>query len=115
MDYILKNTGTSDINYLDIVSNDKKSIILVKYDSLSYIVDNHFVNYNYCFDKMLQKNEKIKIRIYFEKDHLPYLPISATLSILFEDSNPVSYTHLDVYKRQLIIELEYREKFELQN
>ncbi|PWL69943.1 MAG: hypothetical protein DBY23_05955 [Bacillota bacterium] len=115
MDYILKNTGKSDINYLDIVSNDKKSIILVKYDSLSYIVDNHFVNYNYCFDKMLQKNEKIKIRIYFEKDHLPYLPISATLSILFEDSNhhlweqPFFYEQEKLYPPHSISYKYYRE------
>ena len=64
---------------------------------------------------MLQKNEIIKIRIYFEKDHLPYLPISATLSILFEDSNhhlweqPFFYEQEKLYPPHSISYKYYRE------
>lgn len=86
-DVVIKNIGKSDIECLDIISTNKRNVILYDYKSLENIVDNKSVWYSYCYDRKIRVDESVKIRIYFEKNKQPYTPLSSTLAFLFEDQN----------------------------
>lgn len=115
-DVIIKNIGKSDIDYLDIVSTNKKEIILIDYSSLNNLVDNECVWYSYCYDKKIRVDEEIKIRIYFEKGKQQYNFFSSTLAFLFEDKNhnqweqPFFYEKDNVYPPYLISYKDYKQK-----
>ena len=116
-DITIKNIGKSDINYLDIISTNKRGIILIDYDSLYTLIDNGCVWYNYCYDnKKIRVNEEIKIRIYFEKGKQPYTLFSSTLAFLFEDQNhnyweqPFFYEQEKIYPPYLISYKDFRQK-----
>lgn len=115
-DVIIKNIGKSAIECLDIVSTNKRSLILVDYDSLNNLVDSESVWYSYCYDKKILVGEKIKIRIYFEKDKQPYTLFSSTLAFLFEDQNhnyweqPFFYEKDNVYSPYKISYKEFKQK-----
>lgn len=84
-DVVLKNIGKSDIEYLNIASSYKKQIILVHYDLLDTIVNEKAVYYSAWHDRKIRVGDKIKIRIYYQRNNLPCLLLSSTLSFLFED------------------------------
>lgn len=67
-EFIIKNVGKSDINELDICATFKNHNVLVNYESLDTMVDEKVVDYSYCYDKKIMKNEKLVIRIYFLQD-----------------------------------------------
>ena len=66
-DIVIKNIGKSDIDRLDIISTNKKGIILCDYELLDDLVTDESVWYSYCYDRKIRVEESIKIRIYFEK------------------------------------------------
>ncbi len=115
-DVIIKNIGKSAIECLDIVSTNKRSLILVDYDSLNNLVDSESVWYSYCYDKKILVGEKIKIRIYFEKGKQPYTLFSSTLAFLFEDQNhnyweqPFFYEKDNVYSPYKISSKDFKQK-----
>ena len=86
-DIIIKNIGKSDVECLDIISTNKRSIILCDYKLLDDLVNYESVCYNYCYDRKIRVDESVKIRVYFEKNKQPYTPFSSTLAFLFEDQN----------------------------
>ena len=53
-DIVIKNIGKSDIECLDIVSTNKKGLILCDYNSLNNLVDNELICYDYCYDKKIR-------------------------------------------------------------
>ena len=90
-EFIIKNVGKSDINELDICATFKNHNVLVNYESLDTMVDEKVVDYSYCYDKKIMKNEKLVIRIYYLEGLQICHPISCTLAILFKDSFNNSY------------------------
>ena len=86
-DIVIKNIGKSYIDRLDIISTNKKGIILCDYELLDDLVTDESVWYSYCYDRKIRVEESIKIRIYFEKNKHPYTLFSSTLAFLFEDQN----------------------------
>ena len=53
-DIVIKNIGKSDIDCLDIISTNKRGIILCDYELLDNLVDNESVWYSYCYDKKIR-------------------------------------------------------------
>lgn len=115
-DIIVKNIGKSDIDCLNIISTNKKGVILITYNLLEMLVNNESVWYSCCYDRKIRVGEEIKIRIYFEKNKQPYTLFSSTLSLLFEDQNhnyweqPYFYEKDNVYSPFYITYKDYRER-----
>ncbi len=101
-DVIIKNIGKSDIECLDIVSTNKKSIVLTDYSFLETLVDNKSVWYSCCYDRKIRVGDKIKIRIYFLKNNIPCMMFSSTLAFLFEDQNHIFWEQPYFYERDNI-------------
>ena len=114
-DIVIKNIGKSDIDCLDIISTNKRGIILCDYELLDNLVDNESVWYSYCYDKKIRADESVKIRVYFEKNRQPYTLLSSTLAFLFEDQNhnyweqPFFYEKNNVYPPYAISYKELRQ------
>lgn len=114
-DIVIKNIGKSDIDCLDIISTNKRGIILCDYELLDNLVDNESVWYSYCYDKKIRVDESVKIRVYFEKNRQPYTLLSSTLAFLFEDQNhnyweqPFFYEKNNVYPPYAISYKELRQ------
>ena len=111
-DIIIKNIGKSDIECLDIVSTNKKGLILCDYNSLNDLVDNKLICYDYCYDKKIRVGESIKIRIYYEYNKQPHLMWSSTLAFLFEDQNHNYWEQPFFYEKDNIYapyEISYKE------
>lgn len=114
-DIVVKNIGKSDINCLDIISTNKRSIILTDYNALDTLVDNQSVWYSFCYDRKIRVDDEIRIRIYFEKGKQPYMLFSSTLAFLFEDQNhnnweqPFFYEEEKLYPPHSISYKEYRQ------
>lgn len=114
-DIAIKNIGKSDIECLDIVSTNKKGLILCDYKSLNDLVDNELICYDYCYDKKIRVGESIKIRIYYEYNKRPHLMWSSTLAFLFEDQNhnyweqPFFYEKDNIYAPYEISYKDYRQ------
>jgi len=115
-DIVIKNIGKSDIDCLDIVSNNKRGIILTDYSSLNSLVDDEYVWYSYCYDKKIRVGDQIKIRIYFEKGKQPCTLFSSTLAFLFEDQNhnywaqPFFYEKDNVYSPYKISYKDFKQR-----
>ena len=115
-DVIIKNIGKIDIDSLDIISTNKRTLSLINYDDLDNLLDNKYVWYNYCYDRKIRVGDQMKIRIYFEKEKYPCMLFSSTLAFLFEDQNhnkweqPFFYEHDKVYPPYFISYKEYRQK-----
>lgn len=111
-DIVIKNIGKSDIECLDIVSTNKKGLILCDYNSLNNLVDNELICYDYCYDKKIRVGESIKIRIYYEYNKQPHLMWSSTLAFLFEDQNHNYWEQPFFYEKDNIYapyEISYKE------
>ena len=98
-EFIIKNVGKSDINELDICATFKNHNVLVNYESLDTMVDEKVVDYSYCYDKKIMKNEKLVIRIYFLQDMQVWHPFSCTLAILFKDAFNNNYEQAFWYEK----------------
>lgn len=113
-DYYLKNIGNSDINQLDICATFKNHNILVDYKFLNSIVDEKFVEYNYCYDKKIFKNEQIMLRVYYLDGFQMCHPLSCSIAILFKDSydnlweQPFWYEKDNIYEPNSITSKQYR-------
>lgn len=111
-DIVIKNIGKSDIECLDIVSTNKKGLILCDYNSLNDLVDNKLICYDYCYDKKIRVGESIKIRIYYEYNKQPHLMWNSTLAFLFEDQNHNYWEQPFFYEKDNIYapyEISYKE------
>ncbi len=114
-DIIVENIGKSDIDFLSIVSTDKMFLSLINYNDYITLLDKKILYYNYCYDRKIRVGNKVKIRIYFERDNLPYLFSSATLALIFGDQNhniwdqSFFYEQEKLYAPCLISYKEYRQ------
>lgn len=112
-DFYIKNIGKTAINQLDICATFKNHNTLVAYDSLEYIVNEKFVDYSYCYDKKILKNDEIIIRIYYLENYQMCHPFSSTLAILFRDDydnlwkQPFWYEKDNLYEPSQISYKEY--------
>lgn len=112
-DFYIKNIGKSAINQLDICATFKNHNILVAYQSLEYVVNEKFVEYNYCYDKKILKNDEIIIRVYYLQNYQMCHPFSCTLAILFRDDynnlweQPFWYEKDNLYEPRQITSKEY--------
>lgn len=85
-DFYIKNIGNADINYLDICTTSKKNTALFEYSMLKKMVELRFIDYSFCYDRKILKNETICIRIYYLEKAEPEDSFSSTLAILYKDS-----------------------------
>lgn len=84
--FYLKNIGNSDIKQLDICVTNQKNIMLCDIELIKTIVKNKFVNYNYCYDRKILKNDIILIDIAYLEDDRIFNVLSSELLLLFKDS-----------------------------
>ena len=84
--FYIKNIGNADINQLDICATSQKNTMLCDIESIKYIVDNKFVNYSYCYDRKILKNDIILIDIAYLEDSKICNTFSSELALLFRDS-----------------------------
>lgn len=86
MKFYLKNIGNADINQLDICVTAQKNTMLCHIDSIETFVKHKFVNYSYCYDRKILKDDVILIDIaYLEESRICNI-FSAELALLFRDS-----------------------------
>lgn len=113
--FYLKNIGNADINQLDICVVSQKNNMLVDYDGLESIVKDEWINYNYCYDKKILKNEAIRIDLYYLENSRIRSIFSSELVILFKDSynnlyeQPFFIANNNLYEPSKITYKEYRE------
>ena len=112
--FYLKNIGNADINQLDICVTNQKSIMLCNVESIKTIVNNKSVNYSYCYDRKILKNDIILVDISYLEDSRICNMFSSELALLFKDSygnlyeQPFFIQQSNLYEPHLISNKEYR-------
>lgn len=112
--FYMKNIGKADINQLDICVTAQKNTMLCDIDSVKTFVDNKFVNYSYCYDRKILKNDIILIDIAYLDDSKICNTFSSELVLLFKDSygnlyeQPFFIQKGNLYEPHIISNKEYR-------
>ena len=112
--FYIKNIGNVDINQLDICTTVPKNIMLCDIEFIKYLVDNKFINYSYCYDRKILKNDIILIDIAYLEDSKIYNIFSSELVLLFRDSygnlyeQPFFIHQKNLYEPRSITYKEYR-------
>ena len=89
--FYLKNIGNADVNQLDICVQSKHNTMLCGTDEIKWLVSNKLINYSYCYDRKILKNDGILIDISYLKTSKIFNSISSELILLFKDSYGNSY------------------------
>ena len=84
--FYIKNIGNADINQLDVCVTAQKNTMLCDVESIKHIVDSKFVNYSYCYDRKILKNDIILIDIAYLENSKICNTFSSELALLFRDS-----------------------------
>lgn len=84
--FYIRNIGNADINQLDICATAQKNTMLCDIESIKNIVDSRFVNYSYCYDRKILKNDIILIDIAYLEGSKICNTFSSELALLFRDS-----------------------------
>lgn len=112
--FYIKNIGNADINQLDICATAQKNTMLCDIESIKYIVDSKFVNYSYCYDRKILKNDIILIDIAYLEDGKICNTFSSELALLFRDSygnlyeQPFFIQQRNLYEPHTISNKDYR-------
>lgn len=112
--FYIKNMGNADINQLDICATAKKNTMLCDIESIKYIVDSKFVNYSYCYDRKILKNDIILIDIAYLEDSKICNTFSSELALLFRDSygnlyeQPFFIQQRNLYEPHIISNKDFR-------
>lgn len=112
--FYIKNIGNADINQLDICVTAQKNTMLCDIDSVNNFVNNKFVNYSYCYDRKILKNDIILIDIAYLEDSNICNTFSSELALLFKDSygnlyeQPFFIQQRNLYEPHSISNKEYR-------
>lgn len=90
--YVLKNKGKTDITYLNLVSNNKKTTSIFP-TSLASNIRNccpnlNFLNYSVSFDKKkIRMEDTFSMCVFYHKDRILCGLTSAPLSLVYKDDN----------------------------
>ncbi len=112
--FYIKNIGNADINQLDVCATAQKNTMLCDIESIKYIVDSKFVNYSYCYDRKILKNDIILIDIAYLEDSIISNTFSCELALLFRDSygnlyeQPFFIQQRNLYEPSAISNKDYR-------
>lgn len=112
--FYIKNIGNADIKQLDICVTNQKNTMLCDIECIKYIVDSKFVNYSYCYDRKILKNDIILIDIAYLEDSKICNTFSSELVLLFKDSyenlyeQPFFIQQRNLYEPHKISNKEYR-------
>ena len=112
--FYIKNIGNADINQLDICATAQKNTMLCDIESIKYIVDSKFVNYSYCYDRKILKNDIILIDIAYLEDSKICNTFSSELALLFRNSygnlyeQPFFIQQNNLYEPHFISNKDYR-------
>lgn len=112
--FYIKNIGNADINQLDVCATAQKNTMLCDIESIKYIVDSKFVNYSYCYDSKILKNDIILIDIAYLEDSIISNTFSCELALLFRDSygnlyeQPFFIQQRNLYEPSAISNKDYR-------
>ena len=96
--FYIKNIGNADINQLDVCATAQKNTMLCDIESIKYIVDSKIVNYSYCYDRKILKNDIILIDISYLENSKIGNTFSGELALLFRDS------YGNLYEQQFFIQ-----------
>lgn len=114
MIFYLRNVGNADINQLDICVTSQRNVMLCDIKILNIIVNNNFVNYNYCFDRKIMKGKAIVIDIAYLEDSRICNVFSSELALLYRDSynnlyeQPFFIQQKNLYEPSKISNRDYR-------
>ena len=112
--FYFKNIGNADINQLDICVTNQKDTMLCDIESVKTIIENRVVNYSYCYDRKILKNDIISIDIAYLENSKTCNIFSSELVLLFKDSYGNLYEQLffiqrsNLYEPHIISDKEYR-------
>ena len=112
--FYIKNIGKADINQLDICATAQKNTMLCDIESIKYIVDSKFVNYSYCYDRKILRNNIILVDIAYLEDSKICNTFSSELLLLFRDSygnlyeQPFFIQQKNLYEPSTISNKDYR-------
>lgn len=112
--FYIKNIGNADINQLDICVTNQKNTMLCNVESVKNIVKNKYVNYSYCYDRKILKNDIITIDIAYLEDSKIYKTFSSEIALLFRDSygnlykQPFFIKQRNLYEPHKISDKDYR-------
>ena len=112
--FYIKNIGNADINQLDVCATAQKNTMLCDIESIKYIVDSKIVNYSYCYDKKILKNDIILIDISYLENSKIGNTFSGELALLFRDSygnlyeQPFFIQQRNLYEPHTISNNDYR-------
>lgn len=112
--FYIKNIGNADINQLDICATAQKNTMLCDIDSVKMFVEDKFVNYSYCYDRKILKDEVILIDIAYLEDSKICNTFSSELALLFRDSfgnlyeQPFFIQQRNIYEPHKISNKDYR-------
>lgn len=88
IEYVLKNTGKTEIDYITLCSNYPKTTSLIELDNKDVYIKENFLNYAVGSNKRFVKsNDTVSIRIYYHKDEMITGMLSATIALYMRDIN----------------------------
>ena len=88
IEYVFKNTGKTEIDYITLCSNCPKTTSLVALDNKDVYIKENFLNYAVDSNKrFIKPNDSVSIRLYYHKDELVVGMLSATIALYMRDIN----------------------------
>lgn len=112
--FYLKNIGNADINQLDICATSQKNTMLCDIESVKSFVNNKFVNYSYCYDRKILKDDIILIDLAYLENSKIFNTFSSELALLFRDSygnlyeQPFFIQQRNLYEPYMISHKDYK-------
>lgn len=88
IEYVLKNTGKTEIDYITLCSNYPKTTSLIDLHNKDEYIKENFLNYAVDSNKrFIKPNDTVSIRIYYRKDEKIIGMLSATIALFIRDIN----------------------------
>ena len=114
--YKLKNSGKTDIKFVDIVSNHKKVIAVFNSEKVEDCLNKGYINYSEPLDRIVKVDEEIVVKICFNKDRVLHNLLSANLCLGMIDENdhywmqPLFVPDKKIYNSYQVSRKEYIER-----
>ncbi len=85
--YTLKNTGKTDISFLDIICSSKYKSSILPISNVNTYIDNGLTISSYCYDKKIKIDEIITLKLCYYNEQILYSFLAASMMIGIKDIN----------------------------
>jgi len=87
-EYVLKNTGLTEIDSICFISNLPKDMSIIELRNADFFINEKLLNYDAWADKrFIKPGDEVKVRIYYIKEHVIAPALSAPIGVYIQDVN----------------------------